>query len=56
MLFIFLCVIFNNFFTIPTVIENAKLKLATPTGATMTVADDTIETLPIVAYKKIKDS
>ena len=47
--FLFL-VVFKSFFTIPVEIENARLKLALviPTGATMTVANDAIEMLPVV--------
>ena len=39
---------------IPSEIENARLKLALtiPTGAPMTVADDTIEMLQFVTDKK----
>ena len=44
------------FFAIPVVIENVKLKLALaiPTGAPITVANDTIETLPLVTDKTNK--
>ena len=50
-------VVFNDFFTIPVVIENAKLKLALaiPTGAPTTVANNAIEMLPLAANKTIKD-
>ena len=50
-------VVFNNFFTILAVIENAKVKLALAirTGALTTVANDAIETPPLVADKTIKD-
>ena len=56
MLFLFR-VVFNNFFTIPVDTENARLKLAfaIPTGAPIAVANDAIETLPLVADKTIKD-
>ena len=41
---------FNNFFTIPVVIENARLQLVLiiPTGAPVTVANDAIEMVPVV--------
>ena len=58
MLFIFISfsfyVVFNFFFTIPVVIENARLKLAlaTPTGAPITVANDAIDMLPVVKIKQ----
>ena len=50
-------VVFNNFFTILIVIENVKLKLslAIPTGNPITVANEAIEMLPLVADKTIKD-
>ena len=50
-------VVFNNFFTIPVEIENARLKLALaiPTGAPITVANDAIEMLLLVADNTIKD-
>ena len=49
-------VAFNNFFTIPVVIDNAKLKLALviPTGASVTVANNPIKAQPLVANKTIK--
>ena len=42
---------------IPVEIENARLKLALtiPTGAPITVANDAIETLPVVIDKTIND-
>ena len=54
--FLFL-VVFNNFFTSPIDSENARLKLALaiPAGVPITVANDTIEMLPLVADKTIKD-
>ena len=54
--FLFL-VVFNSLFIILVKIENVRLKLAliTPTGAPVTVANDTIETLPVVIDKKIND-
>ena len=47
-------VVFNRFCMIPSEIENARSKLALkiPTGAPMTVADDTIEMLQFVTDKK----
>ena len=49
-------VVFNNFFTIHVVTENEKLKLAPaiPTGAPITVANDAIEMLSLVADKTVK--
>ena len=49
-------VVFNNFFTIPVVIENEKLKLAfaIPTGGPITVANNAIEMLPLAANKQLK--
>ena len=46
-----------TFFTIPIVIENAKLRLALaiPTGTPVTVANEAIETLPLITDKTIKD-
>ena len=54
--FFLLLVVFNSFFTIPVQIENARLKLALviPTGAPITVANDAIEMLPLVADKAMK--
>ena len=54
--FLFL-VVFSNFFTIPVVIKNARLKLALaiPAGAPITVANDAIEMLPVVTDKTITD-
>ena len=42
---------------IPVEIENARLKLTLtiPTGAPITVANDVIETLPVVIDKTITD-
>ena len=50
-------VVFNNFFTILVEIENARLKLALgiPTGAPITVANDVIEKIILVADKTIND-
>ena len=55
-LFLFL-VVFNSFFMIPVEVKNARLKLALiiPTGAPMTVANDTLEMLPVVTDKTIND-
>ena len=60
---ILLCIFFSfrvvsdNYLTIPVEIENARLKvnLAFPTGAPITVANDTIEMLRLAADKTIKD-
>ena len=54
--FLFL-VAFNRFFTIPVETENARLKLALPilTGAPITVANDSIEILPVVTDKTINN-
>ena len=50
--FLFL-VVFKSFFTIPVVIEHARLKLALDisTSAPTTVANDARETLPVVTDK-----
>ena len=60
---IFLCFfflflgVFNNFFTILAVTENARLQLVLiiPAGAPITVANDAIEILPVVTDKRIND-
>ena len=54
-LFLFL-VTFNNFSIISVVTENARLKdaLAVPTGAPITIANEAIEMLPLVADKTMK--
>ena len=54
--FLFL-VVFNSFFTMPVEIKNARLKLALAisTGAPMTIANDAIEMLLVVTYKRIND-
>ena len=51
------CVVFNNFLTIPVEIENERLKLALPipTCAPITVANDAIEKLLLIATIAIKD-
>ena len=57
MSFLFLFrVVFNNFFTVPVEIENERLTfaLAVPTDTPITVANDAIEILPLVADKKLK--
>ena len=50
LLFLFL-VVFNNVFTSPIDKENVRprLALAIPTGAAITVANDAIEMLPLLA-------
>ena len=57
MLFLFIPCCFNSFFTVPVEIESVRLRLALaiPTGVPRTVANDTIEMLPLVADKTIKD-
>ena len=52
--FLFL-VVFKSFFTVPVEIENARLALTIPTGASITVANDAIEMLPVVIDKTIND-
>ena len=54
--FLFL-VVFNSFFTSPVDNENVRLRLATaiPTGVPITVANNAVETLPLVADKTIKN-
>ena len=49
--------VFNSFFTITAVIKNAKLKhkLAILKGASITLANEVIETSSFNAYKEIKD-
>ena len=53
----FFLVSFNNFFASPVHNENVRLRLALaiPIGVTITVANDAIEMLPLVADKTIKD-
>ena len=55
--FLFL-VVFNSRFAISVETENARLKLslAIPTGASITVANDPVEMLPVVTGKTINDS
>ena len=47
----------NNFFTIPIEIEDVRLRLTLtiPMGAPITVANDAIEMLPLIADKTLKD-
>ena len=54
--FLFL-VVFDSFFIMPVEIKNARLKLALAisTGAPMTIANDAIEMLLVVTYKRIND-
>ena len=54
--FLFL-VIFDNFFASPVDHKNIRLRfpLAIPAGVPITVANDTIEMLTLVADKTIKD-
>ena len=56
MLLLFISCFFNNVFTMPLDIENARLNLAlvVPTGAPVIFANDVIEMLPLVADKTIK--
>ena len=53
--FFLIRVAFNNFFKIPVEIENIRLELAIAihAGAPITVTNDTIEMLPVVADKTI---
>ena len=55
--FFFFLVVFNSFFTISVVTENARLQLALiiPTGAPVTVANDATEMLPVVTDKTLND-
>ena len=50
-------VIFNSFFTSPVDNENGRLRpaLSILTGVPITVANDAIEKLPLVAVKTIKN-
>ena len=56
MLLLFISCFFNNVFTMPLDIENARLNLAlvVPTGAPVIFPNDAIEMLPLVADKTIK--
>ena len=51
-------VAFNSFFTIPIGIENTRLQLALiiPTGASIAVANDAIEMMPVVTDETINYS
>ena len=51
------CVVFNNLLTIPVVTENAELiiSIAIPTGVPITVANNAINILLLVADRIIKD-
>ena len=48
---------FKIFYTNPVVIQNTRLQLALaiPTGASITVANDAIEMLPVATNKAIND-
>ena len=56
MLFIFVLVILSNFFTIPVVREEIKVKLALaiPTGAPIILVNKQIDISLVVALKTIK--
>ena len=55
--FFLFIVVFKNFFTNPVLIENTRLQLALiiHTGAPITVANDSIEMLPVATDKTIND-
>ena len=55
--FVLFRVVLNNFFIVPVDIENARLKfgLSIPADVPITVANDAIEMIPLVADKAIKD-
>ena len=57
MLFLFISYCFHNFFTSPVDNENVRLRhaLAIPIGVPITVTNNAIEMLPLVADKTIKD-
>ena len=57
MFLFFRFLLFLIFFTSPVDNENARqrLALAIPTGVSITIANDAIEMLPLVADKTIKD-
>ena len=57
MLLVLYHVVFNSFITIPLAIENMKLKLAIsiPIDAPITLANQAIETPPLVADKTIEE-
>ena len=50
-------VVFNHFFTSAVDNENVRLRLALiiPTGVPITLANDAVEMLPLVAKKTIKE-
>ena len=50
-------IVFNNFLIIPVEIENERIKLslAIPTGATIAIANDAIEILPLAQDKTINE-
>ena len=52
----FFLLIFSNFFAIPVVREKIRVKisLAIPTGATIILVNEIIDTPPLVALKRIK--
>ena len=55
MLLLFISCFFNNVFTMPRDIENARLNLAlvVPTGAPVIFANDAIEMLPLLQIKQL---
>ena len=57
MFFLLISYVFNSFFTIPVVTENARLKfvLIVPRGVPVPVANDAIKMLPVVTNKTIND-
>ena len=56
-LFFLFRVVFNSVFTISVANENVRLRLALaiPTDVPITIANDAVEILPLVADKTIKD-
>ena len=57
MFFLLISYVFNSFFTIPVVTENARLKfvLIVPRSVPVPVANDAIKMLPVVTDKTIND-
>ena len=57
MFFLLISYVFNSFFTIPVVTENARLKfvLIVPRGVPVPVANDAIKMLPVVTDKTINN-
>ena len=55
--FFLFIVVFKNVFKNPVVIEHARLQLTliTPTGALITIPNETIEILPVATDKTIND-